>query len=263
MVAVVVGALAVVPARADQTCGVSPTVASSTAPVGVDHCDGLRPGAKIDSSWVLGGTSPVERAASGCTANFVFTDPSGRRYMGTAGHCFLWEGTTERVFPDEQRIITQNLKRVGYLVYGVYESPERDFALFRVDDDVPVDAAMAYWGGPTAIYRSHAASPTLLRHSGAGAGVNALTPHRTSLALHTMQPRHVVAQGVISAGDSGAPVMTADGQAVGLVTDWGAFGPEPGERVNAWFGPRLDVAIEAAEAALGFPLQLATARLAR
>lgn len=252
------------PAKGDASCDLTPAAVRPVTPISAEQCDILRPGASIDfpNGFQLPGRE-AQRNSWGCTANFMFKDPAGRRYMGTAGHCYFAEGTLW-VATSFGYDVRRNREFVGELIYGVNRGDE-DFALFRLGDDVLASPAVAYWGGPTGLYTDHSSTPVALRHTGVGFAFKDALPSRSSLAPNTTGENRFLTIGPVSAGDSGSPVTTLDGKAVGILT---SYAP-PHEAIDiigvgpAFSGPRLDAAIRAAEAALGFPLELQTAPLAR
>lgn len=254
---------AVAPVRADVTCDATPAAVRPATAVSPEVCDVLQPGQNIDfpGDFQLVGRD-VERSRWGCTAGFMFSDSRGRRYMTTAAHCYFPSGTLFVARGDQLgALVKRNGKIVGEFVYADHRKG-RDVALFRLFREVAASPALTYWGGPTHLYRERAATPVVVRHSGAGLTFKDAAPHRTSVVAGTQQPA-VVGIGPISAGDSGSPVMTAGGGALSYVTSYGSPAGSPSGVDVSWNGPRLDAALLAAEAALGFRLTLMTAPLAR
>ena len=96
-------------------------------------------------------------------------------------------------------------------------------------------------------------------------------PARSGVALGTPHPDHVYAVGLALPGDSGSGVMTADGQAVGVLVTTGLHGvgfkpgpfgtPAPNE--EGYFGTmgitRLGPQLARASEKLGMRLELVTA----
>jgi hypothetical protein len=185
-----------------------PTVRAA-APVGIGTCQGVRPGAIVNSD--LGQ----------CTFNFVYAGSDGRTYIGTAGHCILdgddessWAPGTGPVARDGQG------NRIGEFAYAILEDP-KDMALIRVDPGVPVDPQMCHFGGPTGINGDRGSATTTLQYFGNGLGIGSVVPARSALALGTPDPDHVFAIGLVVPGDSGSAVTSADGRAVGIVVTTG------------------------------------------
>lgn len=164
-----------------------------------------------------------------CTANFVFSSPDNATlYVGTAAHCF----------PDPdpgQAVSIADGAATGELAYHSFQAMERvnesnqaawdfnDFALVRIDPGFrdTVHPAVRTYGGPTGL------------SADAGTGDRVLTTGDTSLrnGADALDPRegyvtgsspwHVDVQLYAPSvpGDSGSPVLTADGRALAnLVT---------------------------------------------
>lgn len=264
LAAVLVSVAAVVPARADVTCGATPTAARPATVVSPEVCDVLQPGQNIDFSGDFQlADRDVQRNAWGCTAGFMFRDSRGRRYMSTTAHCYFPPGTLF-VARGEQggALVSRNRAMVGEFVFADHR-PGRDFALFRLFPDVAASPALTYWGGPTHLHRERSSTPVVTRHSGVGLAFKDAAPHRTSVVAGTQDAATVRGVGPVSAGDSGSAVMTAQGGALTHVTSYGSPAGSPSGVDVAWTGPRLDAALRSAEGALGFPLTLMTAPLAR
>lgn len=171
----------------------------------------------------------VSIAAGTCTANFVFASPDNSTlYVGTAAHCF----------PDPepgQRVSIADGAAAGTLAYHSTRTMDRvdesneaarafnDFALVAVDDGFrgTVHPAVRSFGGPTGL------AP------GAEVGDRVLTVGDTNLreGADAADPREGYVTGSSNwhvdvylsppsvPGDSGSPVLTADGRALGnLVT---------------------------------------------
>ena len=214
----------------------------AAAPVGASPCPGVRPGAFVRTD------------KGACSLNFLFRGADGRRYIGTAGHCILgesqlggedvgeetWAAGTGPEARDSQG------NRIGEFAYAVLQDP-KDFALIRLDEDVPASAQMCHFGGPTGTNADRASLPTLFHHYGNGLLVGDVLPARSALALGTPSPDHVQAVGVVVPGDSGGPMISPDGRALGVVVAVGvAFGGIGGEGLEA--GPVLVTRIAPQEA---------------
>lgn len=279
-------------------------LATALAPLGVDaappvtlddHVD-LRPGAPIlPDDWLTVNTLHGSSRHMVCTANFVFTDGDGHRYIGTAGHCApVPRGVHTWTYPEGPLALhgthMEDAVPIGHFVYAgstlvpsrlpvplVGLVPEWDLALIRLDPDVAVDPQMAHFGGPTGLNEDLSPLPHLLHHYGWGVhGVNGepevpdCCAHeqpfhgRTALAPSLSDPLLVHVFDVAGGGDSGSPVVSADGRAVGVVSsanyaDHGA-GPDGVQTGNGIY-VRLGPQIEKAEEELGVTLTLETAPL--
>lgn len=196
------------------------------------RCDGIRPGVRM--------TSPA-----GCTMNFVFTDGTDL-YMGTAGHCVSGVGDRVRI--------------AGEGTVGTVVVEELDWALVRLDDDLHdrVDPQMCYWGGPTDLVTGDPGPGTLLKQYGHGILLGWTSPTRPRGGVATKWTEWTVDyNGPQVWGDSGSPVITADGGAAGSVSSIG-----PSLNGGLLTAQRISKGIEVSEQALGTDLSLVTAPLA-
>ena len=161
--------------------------------------------------------------SNGCTANFVFQttgntfDKTQQLYIGTAGHCgnlnqsvqavFVPTGGTATVQRTIGRVVVDNLPD-----NTVVDLPN-DFALIEIDLALndQVSPSMAFWGGPTDADTDGGSA--MAHWVGHGGFVGALVPRVGDATWNT------TTLGVDSTidllGDSGAPVTTSDGVAVG------------------------------------------------
>ncbi len=230
---------------------------STASPFGLlQSCEGVRPGAPLRTD---------EGAL--CTYNFVFTD--GRHnYIGTAGHCIL-EGPrlrsgplerVERTWPASPRPLANDAqgRRVGEFVYAI-RSDLHDFALIRLDPGVAFSPQMCHFGGPTGVNSDLVEESVTLHYYGNGLVVGTLVPARTAIAPSMRDPNIVYAHGAVVPGDSGAGVISADGRAVGNISEAGiGLGPVvEGIATITRIGPQ----VAAAERMLGVNLKLVTAPL--
>lgn len=221
-------------------------------------CDGIRPGA-----YVKVGTPQ-------CSLGFLLK-AGAQWYASIAGHCAS--------VGDEVRLRDGTL--VGTAVFSRNEGIGEDFAVLRIRPEVEglVDPAMCGWGGPTGLWSPPGElylDDRVLRLFGHGMLVEQTRAERArSAPLTYFTPRAFALDGPVSPGDSGAPVRTASGEAVGVFTDGTAVRWEPGglptQGTNLppdkamWaqvgLGTRLDYGLQLARAATGLPLELATAPL--
>lgn len=159
-----------------------------------------------------------------CTMNLVFEDDTGAKYIGIADHCGPALGG---------RVIAPTLGEFGTMVFS---SPMTladlengtqmlDFGLIRIDDDKHsfVDPSVRGWGGPVGV----ATDPmpgTITLHHGQGLLYDATEPSRNRMGVF----QYIDQDGAFKdwyhgtfpflGGDSGSPVLTADGQALGIVS---------------------------------------------
>lgn len=230
-------------------------------PFGLGSCPGVRPGA-------------IVQAENGvCTLNFMFTDDAGNRYMGTAGHCILatsplgGQDNGEVSFAPgagpEARDGQGN--RIGDFVYAVQQDP-KDFALILLDDEVEANPQVCSFGGPTGINDSRPGllEPTVLSNFGNPLGLGTGVTAKSFVALGMPSPDHVFATGLVLPGDSGGPVVDAQGRAVGTVVSTGLHLSEnllslEGLDIGLVGITRLTPQMERAGDVLGTNLELVTA----
>jgi len=207
-------------------CSLIPVPAAGDAPpVGTESCPGVRPGGRVLTS------------IGDCTFNFLFRDPNGTRYIGTAGHCVSpgaasneesnpdGNGRVERVWPEGSGPVASDPQghRIGEFVYAIVQ-PSKDFALIRLDPAVPASPEMCHFGAPHGIFTTNTGAAVVLHYYGSGIGVGTVVPARSAVAMGTPDPDHVFAAGVAVPGDSGSGVMTADGLAIGVLVSFGLHG---------------------------------------
>lgn len=230
----------------------------SPAPVGTSPCPDVRPGANVQTS-----------EGSGGTLNFLFRGSDGHRYVATAGHLLadeethVWKGTGPTARIDDGTVI-------GRAVFASnFNGGDRDFALIKLKRGVKSDPAVCHWGGPTGINDDLSDEPTVLRLYGKGTGIGDVVPARTMLAANTSNEMIVGATGVVMLGDSGSPVISEDGRAVGIQFLAGViFGSNVAGGQTEGLTPgtvgvyRLRPQMELAEQALRMKLELLTAPLA-
>jgi hypothetical protein len=157
---------------------------------------------------------------------------------------------------------------VGRFAYAIDtggpDEPELDFALVRLTPGVEASPQMCHWGGPTGLNTDLIPPPTpiTLRYYGQGIGFGELTPARSAVALGTPDSYQVLAWGATIFGDSGTPVISSDGRAIGVVHGAGAGQNDsaPGHS-GTMIIVRLAPVLERAERALGTVLSLETAPL--
>lgn len=196
-------------------------------------------------------------------------DRAGTEYATTAGHCFIAarDPETEKVWPasDGPIALDAESRRIGRAVFALNDPTVggADLALVRLDSNVQAESAVCYWGGPTGHYTDLEPLGSIqhYRYFGQGTGVGEVIPARTGFGLGTPDPSWVFAYGVHIFGDSGTPVMTADGRAVGLIKG-GGVGTGPSRDSGTIFVPRLEPGLARAQQMLGITLTLETAPLA-
>jgi len=189
----------------------------AAAPVGTGTCPGVRPGGIVVSD------------IGQCTLNFLFQGSDGNLYIGTAGHCILGQGpfggdAGEMSWAPGTGPMARdgNGNRIGEFAYAILQDP-KDFSLIRIDPQVPAEAGMCHFGGPTGVNADQpgATQPVVLNYFGNGVGVGVALPARSALAAGMPDPDHVFANGAVAPGDSGSGIMSSDGRAVGVVVTLG------------------------------------------
>jgi hypothetical protein len=177
---------------------------------------GIRPGTLL----VMGSATPVNSFdVSACTANFVYQDapgafdPSQQLYIGTAGHC-VDLGETVRAIAVAPGQTTPVLVTVGTVVLDD-DNLSHDLALIAIDPAMNawVSPSVAYWGGPTGVYTGPSNGITPGTQVGQGGGVGGFVP-RAGLIDYS-GGNFFRWTSLTTLGDSGSPVTTADGLAVG------------------------------------------------
>lgn len=221
--------------------GAAAVVAACSTPAAADPppvsgpCGGIRPGALM--------TSPA-----GCTMNFVFTSNETDRYIGTAAHCVGSVG---------QSVSLSGEGVIGTVAFtGWAQVPHHDFALVKVNSSKlsRVNPAMCHWGGPTMLAEGYQDEPVLLQHYGHGIGAGSVNQSKARRGIGTAWNDYSFFMATAGTfGDSGSPVMSIDGKALGVLVTIGAFGNT---------STRLDVALADASTKMGIPLKLVTAPLA-
>lgn len=199
---------------------------------------------------------------SGCTAGLVFRGSDQHLYLATAGHCMAG-GLSKG---DEAGEVWNSVgERIGAFVWfevGKVAGGHRETALVRLDAGVDVEPSVLETGGPVGMLDSPPLPGTKLVL--VGQGVSGLPARPGLVARPTHHPEVSEATLLNSFGDSGAPVLTCEGFAVG--TNWTAgveiHGldtlpperiPEPGQPSPI---PMYDAAILRAGVALGIELEL-------
>lgn len=153
----------------------------------------IRPGAPM--------TSPA-----GCTYSFILRDASGNLYTGSAAHCVSFVG---------QRVSTTSIGAFGTVVtdgaLGV------DYALIRIDANRHdrVNPTLCAWGGPIGADPGNRPPNDVLLEYGWGFATDATAQTRTRTLVETTRNAfNIEWAGVGSGGDSGGPVVSAEGYAV-------------------------------------------------
>lgn len=161
-----------------------------------------------------------------CTTSFLFRSPDNRTlYLGTAAHCV-----------DDRRMDEQVELAGGtataYLAYsswrvsgdGAFEGENwyNDFALLRIApaDRGKVHPAVHHWGGPTGVADPPGAGEIVRTYGDSSfreaPGLDRLDPREGVVVSSTENQTRAYLGGI--PGDSGSPVLTTEGAAVGVVS---------------------------------------------
>ncbi len=201
-------------------CRRVPLIKNAATPVGVaTSCPGVRPGALVE----------VPKSADGdvlCTLNFVFVDKYKNYYIGTAGHCILGGGSAAAPVNAKKTWLSgigpvaldSRGKKIGNFVFAI-ENDAYDFALIRLT--VKANPQMCHFGGPTGKNDSKTTGAVVLHLFGNGIGLGDVLPARSGVTSGTPERDWVAAILPIINGDSGGPVTSDDGKAVGWVVATG------------------------------------------
>lgn len=223
----------------------------------------IRPGAALDDG--------------SCTANFVFTSLDNQSiYIGTAAHCFSNDINTQtngclaNIDPLGAKMSISGADRAGVLVYSSWATMqannetsslcnENDFALLQIheDDEAKVSPALWRFGGPTGLATSRdvAAFDRVLSYGNSGTRPqdSLLSPREGYVTVPAGGcDTRVVFPNPAIPGDSGSPVILADGRALGDFVSI-ELTPLPGQGHVCLLDGLLRYA-----AANGFEVQLAT-----
>ncbi|MGQ0433777.1 MAG: trypsin-like peptidase domain-containing protein [Microthrixaceae bacterium] len=239
------------------TNALAPSVAGKPAPVGTPYtcANPVHPGARISVAGSHGG------AGGSCTANFAFTGSDGRSYLGTAGHCTLAasnlsgdRGEWADAVGTGPQVKDSTGRTIGRITYAIQQDP-KDIALIRLETGIVVDKAMPHWGAVTGINTTSDTMPMELRWVGHGVGIGSVLYARTGVTTRTTNPDTIYGVGAIAPGDSGGPVVDAQGRAVGVNVTIGA---SVGTNSGVQFITRLAPQLARATAVTGVTYTLAT-----
>ncbi len=185
-----------------------------------------------------------------CTANFVFADASGTRYVGYAAHCAGKGeatdtngcdtasqplGTTVRFAEGATLATSGTTLGHGTLVYSSWRAMRaagttnrqacaaNDFALVRVDsaDQGKVDPTVPIWGGPTGLGSTAETGSQVYSYGQSSLRPTELLSPKTGLSLGRTYGGwgldvYTVTPGI--PGDSGSGFLDAQGRALGTLS---------------------------------------------
>lgn len=176
-----------------------------------------------------------------CTANFVFTDRTGARFIGMAAHCASATGGTstdgclERSLPLGTEVTIQNASRPGKLAYSSWATMRRvgerdpnaclynDFALVRIDpaDHRRVNPTFPIYGGPTGVAAGPASGERVYSYGNSGLRPGSSLDPKEGRSLGTVGDGwatrvYTITPGI--PGDSGSGFLDARGRAFGVLS---------------------------------------------
>lgn len=210
-----------------------------------------------------GDIHPGDKLNGTCTLNFVFDGigpRAGKVYIGTAAHCVLAIGDAAS---------TPAAGTFGHVVY-VGDLPEEetnglagsqlDFALIEVAPDFQASLRPDVRGHPgmptgvTSAATTGSGDLLIVSGHGLGFGLSTATRENRTGVLIADDARSFLADTMAVPGDSGGPLLHADGRALGTISRLALFATPP----STDDGPTV-AGILAELASVGFPVTLRTA----
>lgn len=158
-----------------------------------------------------------------CTGNFIFSDASNSTlYIGTAAHCVNTTDVGERVDIAQG----EAWGRVAFDGFKALESAESppcpdpihlDFGLIEIPEEFHdlVHPAVKAWGGPTDLRDRARSGEHLLQYGNSILRAGVANAQEGWALGNARCGTEAVVPGSID-GDSGSPVLTSDGQALGV-----------------------------------------------
>jgi hypothetical protein len=196
---------------------------------------------------------------SGCTLGALLADARGQRYFTYAGHC-------ARPAAKGAKVVDRGGHLVGTLVFATYDHERgRDIALVKVAPGRRTDPAIRGWGGPTGLLKGTAPAGPVRFSGSSAAGLAGQARSSTTTGVGTGYSFRLGAEPV--PGDSGSPVLLADGRLAGEFIGYlNGSGDPSGEDPAGWrAGPtyayRMDRQLAIAAKGTGLTLRLLTAPL--
>lgn len=159
-----------------------------------------------------------------CTMGFLFQSTDGAVFGTSAGHCAPVDlDLGQSSWPRGTGPVVRGADGtpIGRLVYSRFtRSSNPDLSVFEVRTGLARRAGMCMFGGPTSLLTGAPTSPVLLLTYGHGDKISLISRARAAVAPRIPRQTHVQATGLALNGDSGSPVQTSDGQALGISTDF-------------------------------------------
>lgn len=221
------------------------------------------PSAELDPKLTYSGVRPGIWIISPnwCTANFIFSRTGGMDggpyYIGTAKHCVQAQlpldpnkPTEVTRFDPNENVIGKDVVmlvdrngvptqlRVGRVAYATSGADQigNDYALVEIDPSLygSISPSIAVIGGPTSVYSTPSSGallqpdPAFMFGHGLVLGTGGTARAGAVTSFNASRPYGYGAVITAISGDSGAPLRTASGAAVGNITNVGtnsAFSP--------------------------------------
>lgn len=174
--------------------------------------------------------SGIEVAGVPCSAGFLFHGARGVRLLATAGHCVLAESKTVTRSGDRtwspgkgpEVRVPGGGPAIGRVIYATHVDGESDFALVQLLPRVIPKPQLV--GGEAASSVGGAVHVgDSVNLAGQGTGVSLLAPNREGLVSGASQPTVFALTIAAAPGDSGGPVVSDRGAALGLLIRGGGF----------------------------------------
>jgi hypothetical protein len=190
-----------VPAAAPVPCSALPSLPGLLSTPS-STCEGIRPGARL---------------SNGCTMSWVLSDLAGNLYITTAGHCAgLGSRMGSATAGEFGTVVVQEAITVG-----------NDFAVIQIDPAMraQVNPTLCHFSGPIAM-APPGASGGVYEIYGWGYMTSGSEDTRARSGIEVAPPAALLAwDGLVSGGDSGSPVMSVTGLAMGIATHAVNTGP--------------------------------------
>lgn len=176
-----------------------------------------------------------------CTANFIFTDRTGARFIGMAAHCASatngtgTNGCLERSLPLGTEVEIENASRPGILAYSSWSTMRRvgerdrnpciynDFALVRIDpaDHHRVNPTFPVFGGPTGVAPGPPSGERVYSYGSSGLRPGSTLSAKEGRSLGSVgngwaTTVYTLTPGI--PGDSGSGFLDARGRAFGVLS---------------------------------------------
>ncbi len=165
-----------------------------------------------------------------CSAGFLLLGPRGTHLLSTAGHCVTERGTSTTVAGDsawrtglgpEVRLGTSG-PVIGHVLYATQVIDTSDFAVITLLPGVTADPTLV-GGGRVSSLGTSVEPGQQVELSGQGLAVSAVQPKRTGLVTGTTSAHAFTVTLLAVSGDSGGPVVSKSGAALGLLIRGGGF----------------------------------------